>query len=213
MNQENELEEIKTDTVTVFNIDESTEKAKDYYKQLVRNTLLAFKNAIGLGYELTLLKDHLPHGQFTKHLKENLNFISERTARRYMQIYDKREFLKEKLGEKLELKKAYKLLSEKKPKTDTVTVLIDEPKTIELVKDILRPKKIINKVRKHKELEPSEKEKVPDVINKLEKDSEKLSLRIQRRNETIKKQRELDIKDMQKLEEIKMDIDLLKRTP
>lgn len=208
-----EIEEIKTDTVTVFNLEDSTEKVKDYYKQVVRNTLLAFKNAILLGYELTMIKDNLPHGQFTKYLKDHLSFISERTARRYMQIYDKREFLQDKLGEKLELKKAYKLLSEKKTKTDTVTVLKEEPKTIELVKDVLRPKRIINKIRKHKKLEPSEIEKVPDVISKLEKDSERISQRIQKRNETIRKQREYEIRDMQKLEEIKTDIDLLKRTP
>ena len=63
----NELKS-KSDTVTVFNSDNSVLRITEKYKELVKNSLIAFKNAIELGEELQTVKDNLPADilRFTK---------------------------------------------------------------------------------------------------------------------------------------------------
>ena len=57
----NELKS-KSDTVTVFNSDNSVLRITEKYKELVKNSLIAFKNAIELGEELQTVKVNLLNG-------------------------------------------------------------------------------------------------------------------------------------------------------
>lgn len=195
----NELKS-KSDTVTVFNSDNSVLRITEKYKELVKNSLIAFKNAIELGEELQTVKDNLPHGQFTKWIEKNTPFISERTARRYITIYKKQNILREKLGDNLELKKAYELLS-KKPEKVINKIPEPEPSTLDLVKEhriiVARNK---SKLRKKKILPPPEIR--TEVKEALLSDKEKEEIRIQKANDIIQK-------SISKLEEIQSDLHLL----
>ena len=202
----NELKS-KSDTVTVFNEKDSIIKITETYKELVKYSLIAFKRAIELGEELQTVKDNKPHGAFIPWIKKNVPFISERTARRYMTIYNKQDILREKLGDNLELKKAYELLSEKKEKV--INKLPEpEPSTIDLVKEHNKlVAKNKNKLRKKKILPPPEIR--TEVKVALLSDKEKEEIRIQKANDLIKK-------SISKLEEIQSDLHLLEtanRTP
>ena len=108
--------ETKSDTVTVLTEEEAIREITEGYKEFIKNSLLAFKNAVRIGRALSDIKDNKPHGQFIPWVKKNVPFISERTARRYLGIYKKQDYLREKLGETLELKKAYALLTKKSEK-------------------------------------------------------------------------------------------------
>lgn len=74
------------------------------------------QNAIDAGRILSDVKAKLPHGQFGNWCAENLAF-SNRTARRYMKVYQNRD----QLAGAADLTDAYRLLSE--PKTDTLANL------------------------------------------------------------------------------------------
>jgi exonuclease VII large subunit len=53
----------------------------------------------------------LPHGHFIKWIETNIPSISRMTANRYLRVYENQDFLREKLGDSLEINRAYKLLS------------------------------------------------------------------------------------------------------
>ncbi len=203
----NELKS-KSDTVTVFNEKDSIIKITETYKELVKYSLIAFKRAIELGEELQTVKDNKPHGAFIPWIKKNVPFISERTARRYITIYKKQDFLREKLGDNLELKKAYELLNQKKEKVINKIESQPEPSTIDLVKEHNKlVAKNKNKLRKKKILPPPEIR--TEVKEALLSDKEKEEIRIQKANDLIKK-------SISKLEEIQSDLHLLEtanRTP
>ena len=76
------------------------------------------EQALEIGKLLTEKKSELKHGELGAWIRNNLIF-SERTAQRYMSLFDNRS----KIGEADNISEAYKMLAEK---SDTVTDL-DQP--------------------------------------------------------------------------------------
>jgi hypothetical protein len=93
---------------------------------------VTLEKAIRIGELLTGIKDLLPHGQWMRRLAEDVQF-DERTVRRYMQVYRRREELKMLSG--TSLSEAYRFLSNSRNhrdalKTVTVTDLPDARRVI-----------------------------------------------------------------------------------
>ncbi len=185
----------KTDTVTVLNDKKSAKKIAVLYNELIKQSYQAFLKAVELGEELVKVKDSLAHGQFQTWLNKNTPFISERTARRYMAVFTKQDFLKERLGENLGLKDAYDLLQEqKKGKSKNPKTLTDSESNAIIEqheKDREKKKKdreeisrIRKRIRSGKQVKKEEQEKAKSyletrmdkLINDMEKIRNELSL-------------------------------------
>lgn len=98
-----------------FDIGTVKDRIYELHKEAISHTLYAFERAVDIGKLLILTKENLPHGHYMKWVKENLTFISRATSNRYLAIATNEKILREKLGESLELKKAYNILPKKKP--------------------------------------------------------------------------------------------------
>lgn len=92
-------------------IENRVERIELLHKSILSMQIHSFEFGVWIGKELSQQKAELPHGQFIKWIGSNLKSISRMTANRYLRIYENQDFLREQLGEKLELSKAYKLLS------------------------------------------------------------------------------------------------------
>lgn len=97
-------------------LESRNERIEILHKSILTMRLRSFEFGVMIGKELSEQKAELPHGQFIKWLETNVPTISRMTANRYIRVYENRDMLREKLGENLELKKAYNLLSKKKEK-------------------------------------------------------------------------------------------------
>ena len=98
-----------------FEIETARDRIYELHKEVISHALYAFERAVDIGKILIQVKQNLPHGHYMKWVKENLTFISRATSNRYLAIATNENVLREKLGESLELKKAYNILFEKKP--------------------------------------------------------------------------------------------------
>jgi len=98
-----------------FEIESARDRIYELHKEVISHALYAFERAVDIGKILIQVKENLPHGHYMKWVKENLTFISRATSNRYLAIAINENVLREKLGESLELKKAYNILFEKKP--------------------------------------------------------------------------------------------------
>jgi len=118
MNQNNKNKLTTKNEIThseKFDIGTVKDRIYELHKEAISHTLYAFERAVDIGKLLILTKENLPHGHYMKWVKENLTFISRATSNRYLAIATNEKILREKLGESLELKKAYNILFEKKP--------------------------------------------------------------------------------------------------
>ncbi|HMZ58132.1 MAG TPA: DUF3102 domain-containing protein [Leptospiraceae bacterium] len=94
-----------------------TDRIELLHKSILIMRTRSFEFGVMIGEELTKQRDELPYGTFIKWMKDNLPLISRSTANRYIRVYENQDELREKLGEHLELKKAYSLLSKRTEKT------------------------------------------------------------------------------------------------
>lgn len=103
------LEPINIDSIQ--SIESRTERINLLHKSILLMQINTFEYGVMIGKELSEQKAELPHGQFIKWIETNIPSISRMTANRYLRVYENQDFLREKLGDSLEINRAYKLLS------------------------------------------------------------------------------------------------------
>jgi hypothetical protein len=103
------LEPINIDSIQ--SIESRTERINLLHKSILLMQINTFEYGVLIGKELSEQKAELPHGQFIKWIETNIPSISRMTANRYLRVYENQDFLREKLGDSLEINRAYKLLS------------------------------------------------------------------------------------------------------
>lgn len=108
-------------------------KAERLHFSILKKSIEAFNEAVELGKILHGIKTDLPHGQFTKFISEKVNFISDRTAQRYMQFYQRENEIRVALGELLDISSATKFLSSMNNKGKGSTTI--PKKTIDTIND------------------------------------------------------------------------------
>jgi len=91
------------------------------YSEISDLLKMSLQKAMRIGELLTEQKASLKHGEFMPWLKQHLPFISDRTARRWMSLYNHRDRLK--MDNVSDLTQAYKLL--KAPKAIRGHVSVD----------------------------------------------------------------------------------------
>lgn len=96
---------------SIQSIENRVERINLLQKIILTMQLHTFEYGVLIGKELSEQKAELPHGHFIKWIEKNIPSISRMTANRYLRVYENQDFLREKLGESLELNRAYKLLS------------------------------------------------------------------------------------------------------
>ena len=160
--------------------------------------LRTFEFGVMIGKELSEQKAELPHGHFIKWLNSNVPFISRMTANRYIRVYENQDMLREKLGENLELKKAYNLLSKKtekpinpKNKTEVLKNKLDEHLKNSITDNRQKIALAKRKVLKGETLKKREKKLLEkDTIAKREKVKkaiERAEARLQKLEELLEK--------------------------
>lgn len=87
------------------------------YKDLAKSLKTSLEKALRIGELLTQQKDDMKHGEFMPWVKKNLPFITDRTARRWMNLHKNRDRLK--MDSVSDLTTAYKLLESPKEHGDT----------------------------------------------------------------------------------------------
>ncbi|TGM95028.1 DUF3102 domain-containing protein [Leptospira levettii] len=123
----------------------------------IRNRVgLVIKDIIQIGETLINLKKTLKHGQFTEWLKSNKEVLGfeERTAQRYMSVYNNRFKLESKLNEINDLSSAYKLISSHE---------IEKPNSSKS-NDVRDPRDIYRDHRTGIRLKPREREILKDWL-------------------------------------------------
>jgi len=103
------LEPINIDSIQ--SIESRTERINLLHKSILLMQINTFEYGVMIGKELSEQKAELPHGHFIKWIETNIPSISRMTANRYLRVYENQDFLREKLGDSLEINRAYKLLS------------------------------------------------------------------------------------------------------
>jgi hypothetical protein len=103
------LEPINIDSIQ--SIESRTERINLLHKSILLMQIKSFEYGVMIGKELSEQKAELPHGHFIKWIETNIPSISRMTANRYLRVYENQDFLREKLGDSLEINRAYKLLS------------------------------------------------------------------------------------------------------
>ena len=106
---DNSLEPINIDSIQ--SIESRTERINLLHKSILLMQIKSFEYGVMIGKELSEQKAELPHGHFIKWIETNIPSISRMTANRYLRVYENQDFLREKLGDSLEINRAYKLLS------------------------------------------------------------------------------------------------------
>lgn len=91
--------------------DSAVEEITVLHNQIGNHIMQTFTKVIRIGELLTIQKNTLPHGQFTKWIEKNLPF-TDRTARNYMRVYQERDRLKSETVS--DLTGAYRLLTDSK---------------------------------------------------------------------------------------------------
>ena len=104
-------------------MEELTESIKQEHLEFLTAKIYLFEKAISIGGKLLQLKSLLPHGKFMSYVKTNLPLISRATSNNYMTLSENEVELREKLGNDLELKKAYQYLRLKNNPTKTEKTL------------------------------------------------------------------------------------------
>jgi len=108
---DNSLEPINIESIQ--SIESRTERINLLHKSILLMQINTFEYGVLIGKELSEQKADLPHGHFIKWIEKNIPSISRMTANNYMRVYENQDYLREKLGEKLELNLAYKELGKK----------------------------------------------------------------------------------------------------
>jgi hypothetical protein len=168
---------------SIQSIESRVERINLLHKSILSMQLHTFEFGVMIGKELSEQKAELPHGQFIKWIETNIPSISRMTANRYLRVYENQDFLREKLGESLELNRAYKLLSNPqktinpKNKNDVLKSKIDnhlldsiklhKQKVTHAKKNLLKGKPI-NKIEK-KLLQKDTQEKRNKILQRMEK--------------------------------------------
>lgn len=91
-------------------VESTTVRINQLHQEIVGHVKTTIEKAIEIGKLLSELKEELPHGQYTKHVKDSFVFSVE-TARRYKRLYDNRAKLK--TVSVTDLTEAYHLISSK----------------------------------------------------------------------------------------------------
>ena len=168
---------------SIQSIESRVERINLLHKSILSMQLHTFEFGVMIGKELSEQKAELQHGQFIKWIETNIPSISRMTANRYLRVYENQDFLREKLGESLELNRAYKLLSNPqktinpKNKNDVLKSKIDnhlldsiklhKQKVTHAKKNLLKGKPI-NKIEK-KLLQKDTQEKRNKILQRMEK--------------------------------------------
>ncbi len=105
-----ESQKTKEEVVEVLVINEIS----SLHNEIIGYLKTSLDKAIRIGQLLTEQKDSLKHGEFTKWISENLPF-ADRTARRYMRIYNNKDKLK--TDRVSDLTSGYRFLTEKREKS------------------------------------------------------------------------------------------------
>jgi hypothetical protein len=179
-----------------------TDRIELLHKSILIMRTRSFEYGVMIGEELTKQRDELPYGTFIKWMKDNLPLISRSTANRYIRVYENQDELREKLGEHLELKKAYSLLSKRSEKTvnsksrqNVQRQHLDD----KLRQSIREHKKKVNKAkRKALSGKPLLKTEQKLLLTDLEEQKEKSKSKIEKKKKEIEK----EIQKLAKMEEL-----------
>ncbi|MCB1177607.1 MAG: DUF3102 domain-containing protein [Leptospiraceae bacterium] len=183
---------------SIRDIENRNERIEILHKSILSMQLRTFEFGVMIGKELSEQKAELPHGHFIKWLNSNVPFISRMTANRYIRVYENQDMLREKLGENLELKKAYNLLSKKtekpinpKNKTEVLKNKLDEHLKNSITDNRQKIALAKRKVLKGETLKKREKKLLEkDTIAKREKVKkaiERAEARLQKLEELLEK--------------------------
>ena len=175
------LEPINIDSIQ--SIESRTERINLLHKSILLMQINTFEYGVMIGKELSEQKAELPHGQFIKWIETNIPSISRMTANRYLRVYENQDFLREKLGDSLEINRAYKLLSKpqktinQKNKNEVLknkldshlldSIKLHKQKVTHAKKNLLKGKPI-NKIEK-KLLQKDTQEKRNKILSSIDK--------------------------------------------
>ena len=159
-------------------------EARKLHSSIIKKSYEAFKDAVKLGKELKQKKEELPHGQFGKYI-EYIGMFSERTARRYMQFYEKENEIKDALGETLDISTATKFLSSLNPKERKKIVSTKTEKIInDFQLEVIEARKVLRlSVRSKKNLLTDSQKKT--IVPVKQKDFQKISNSLMNRLEEL----------------------------
>ena len=182
---DNSLEPINIDSIQ--SIESRTERINLLHKSILLMQIKSFEYGVMIGKELSEQKAELPHGHFIKWIETNIPSISRMTANRYLRVYENQDFLREKLGDSLEINRAYKLLSKPqktinpKNKNEVLknkldnhlldSIKLHKQKVTHAKKNLLKGKPI-NKIEK-KLLQKDTQEKRNKILSSIDKAREK----------------------------------------
>lgn len=217
MTDSNPLVSINIDSIQ--SIENRTERINLLHNSILLMQINTFEYGVMIGKELSEQKAELPHGHFIKWIEKNIPSISRMTANNYMRVFENQDYLREKLGEKLELNLAYKELGKKqkainpKNKMEVMKSKIDS-KLIDTIK-IHRQKIAIakKKLLKGQPIKKSEKailkKDTTERKKKIQSSIERVKASIERQQANIERQQAGMLKKQSKLETLESLLNII----